>query len=402
MTRRSRDSRPGRFALTSHLIEVSPVHRARYAWTVAVIVSLASLAGGCGSPAEDVTGTAVATVPSIGSSASPTSDGASASVLAFMSPGGLFVINADGSDPRQLADIGGGEGGGPAWSPDGEWIAFASALNMANPNDNDIYVIRADGAELRNISNDEYRNVNPAWSPDGKRIVYNRGVRLMVAESDGSAARYLVDDESVPYGQYGPSWSPDGHFVAFSTATGETYVVKADGSGLRELTPPDQTEWESFNGSPVWSPDGQQLVLTAWANEGLDLDVVVVNVDGSEPRSVSSATGSRDYWPSWSPNGHLIAFVSDVDEKRIIFVTAVDDPNPQPVSPDWIRAGPPVWSPDGSSIAFVGNHDEHDWSDCGGDWRVSIVPLGGSRDPIMTIDSICGSGVSWKPEPTSP
>jgi Tol biopolymer transport system component len=108
----------------------------------------------------------------------------------------IWTVNSDGTDPRQLVDLGacgtpGGCTGGLAWSPDGSMLAFHSQRGwLAHyPTDRlpnqEIFVVHADGSGLRRISDD---GAQPSWSPDGSRIacVRNNG-DLVTMAADGSS-----------------------------------------------------------------------------------------------------------------------------------------------------------------------------------------------------------------------
>lgn len=107
----------------------------------------------------------------------------------------IFVMPAEGGEPRQVTSLPRGAGGGPVWSPDGACIAF-SAGAQGEPRDRskpyrvkrtiwradgigvvedalqDIYIVGAEGGEPRRITNDAFMNTNPVWSQDGASILY--------------------------------------------------------------------------------------------------------------------------------------------------------------------------------------------------------------------------------------
>ena len=94
----------------------------------------------------------------------------------------IFVMDADGSNLRQVTDLGGASFG-PFWHPDGERIIFSS--NMHNPEGRnfDLFMIQEDGTALERITFDEAFDGFPMFSPDGSQLVFasNRGAR---AEGD--------------------------------------------------------------------------------------------------------------------------------------------------------------------------------------------------------------------------
>lgn len=97
----------------------------------------------------------------------------------------------------------------PAWSPTGEWIAFAGRAH--NKDKMDIFLVDITGGQLRQLTRGEGSNEDPAWSPDGRFLTFSstRGKRsqIWVMDSDGSAPRLMAD---VPGSSVTPHWSPVG------------------------------------------------------------------------------------------------------------------------------------------------------------------------------------------------
>lgn len=166
-------------------------------------------------------------------------------------------------------------------------------------------------------------------------------------------------------GQTGLGQGP-GRLVFERTQDGETeiYAINSDGSGLVRLT--DSPGWD---GTPVWSPDGQQI---AFASERLGAPVIfVMNADGSDPRPLTDPSYAS-LMPAWSPDGQQIAFSSTqqyeipgqggrqvVDAGFELWVMQVDggqaqrltgDPNDQSLYP--------TWGPDSDELAFMRVGDE--------------------------------------------
>jgi plastocyanin len=179
-------------------------------------------------------------------------------------------MNADGSEQTVLAGFPTGVSWyHPTWSPDGSRIAFASDLDKDAVNywNYEIYVMNADGSDLRRITNHPAVDYTPAWSPDGTRIVFqsnrdwdaNYGPsNIYVMNVDGSGVTRLTHDA---VHDEGPVWSPDGTRIAFSSertpshpySNRQIYAANADGSGLVRLT---QVVSPGYAGSPAWSPVG--------------------------------------------------------------------------------------------------------------------------------------------------
>jgi Tol biopolymer transport system component len=173
------------------------------------------------------------------------------------SPPHIYLIEADGSNLRRLTD-GDAPEINPSWSPDGRWIAFASEAG----GEFDLYLAAADGSRVAHLlGTDEADEDFAAWSPDGETLVFARyepdfetgSGDLWVAGADGRSERLLLggpDDDSAP------SWSPDGERVAF-LRNGHVAVMNADGTGVRPLTNPGAVR----ETRPIWSSDGSRLVF---------------------------------------------------------------------------------------------------------------------------------------------
>ena len=252
--------------------------------------------------------------------------------------GDLYVGRTDGSPPARVArlrEVDPGVAGGnfyppefpagsqpPAWSPDGEKIAFGVELEGEDASAGrarvtavgaQIDVVGADGSGRTRLTDVPGQAGAPAWSPDGTRIAFVvlvpdgegsiAGGGLYVVGADGASPTQLTD---VVPGPEPPAWSPDGArllFASLGDAEGrnDLYVVNADGSGLTNLT--DDDRWDA---DPAWSPDGATIAFAA-AGDGWDL--YVMDADGSGERRVAG-TGRNDRSPAWSPDGTVIAFAS--------------------------------------------------------------------------------------------
>lgn len=214
----------------------------------------------------------------------------------------IFVMNADGTRPRNLTKHPDNDWG-PDWSPDGRTIVFNSdrdGLPMGG------FLVAPDGSNLRRIATDAYVEY-PAWSPDGRTIAFMGGDSA--AEYDiwtvGLDGRHLVQLTDSPGPDGWPAWSPDGTRIAFTSVrddcaysnapdcrtTGDigphhdVWVVNADGTGLRRVTP-------EFGQFVAWSPDGDYLLVSGY-------DLYVIRPDGTGRASLDIAGLSGGLFPEW-------------------------------------------------------------------------------------------------------
>jgi TolB protein len=187
--------------------------------------------------------------------------------------GGLFVVDADGSDVEEIA----AGGSSPSWAPDGREIAFYGG-------DGFIHVISSAGGDSKAIAEGD----SPSWSPDGDQIVY-AGRGIFVMDADGGNVREIVgvDQREDPSD---PAWSPDGSRIAFTAPNGlseDIDVVNVDGTGRRTVTE---------GRSPAWSPDGSRIVFERKGRSGSNL--YSIDLDGSG--LVRLTSGSVDHSPAWT------------------------------------------------------------------------------------------------------
>ena len=150
----------------------------------------------------------------------------------------------------------------PDLSPDEEWFAFSSQGERQE----DILLIKRDGTEQRQLTNDVFRDRAPRWSPDGQRIAFysDRSGRFEVwtINPDGNGLRQLTYTSGPP--TFYPIWSPDGNQMLFKQRDSQPFLFEVNKSWsdqtpqalpVREGVP--QTFWANS-----WSPDGRKLVGT--------------------------------------------------------------------------------------------------------------------------------------------
>ena len=125
----------------------------------------------------------------------------------------------------------------PQWSPDGKQIAF---MSLENPGNEEIYVLKADGSNLKNLTKNLVKDRSPIWSPNGDKIAFLSGrdgnPEVYVMNADGSGQTNLTKNSA---GDYPYIWSPDSRKIAFTSSRDgddEIYVMNADGSNATRLS----------------------------------------------------------------------------------------------------------------------------------------------------------------------
>jgi serine/threonine-protein kinase len=328
----------------------------------------------------------------------------------------LFVQDLTGGNAIPLAADVPGQHRWPRWSPDGTTLAFLAFDEQGAG----LYLVPALGGATRRLAQSaplsEIHGI--AWSPDGRRLAYTQrleGVLTVAVEGGASTLlRREVDTHS-------PSWSPDGArlayvsgnptfvfggFVLGNIAPSAIRVLPVEGGEPVTVAPPT-----SLNGSPVWTPDGRNLLFVS--NRDGSRDVYQLPLDGQgRPRGVpirlttglnahtialSPADGQLAYavlqvsanvWAVDLPaagsvssaaarpvttgnqaiegmdvtrDGRWLAFDSDLQGNQDIYRMALLDGAPERLTTDPSDDFSPAWSADGRRIAFhsfrTGNRD---------------------------------------------
>jgi len=245
----------------------------------------------------------------------------------------IYVMNTDGSQQRRLTDDPAYDAW-PSWSPDGAQIAFVSD-RAGNP---DIYVMDADGGNVRQLTQHSENDIWPAWSPDGTRIAFpsrrDGNFEIYVMEVDGSSLERLTNTSSA---EDFPTWSLDGSLILFSRIGEDqgTYVINPDGSGERQLLDFPVLE-------PAWSPDGLRIAFGS-DHEGFR-GIYIMNANGENLQRLSS-THYGENCPDWSPDGEQLTFASWRDGDGEIYIMDADGSNLHQLTEDEFEDEFPAWQP---------------------------------------------------------
>ena len=272
---------------------------------------------------------------------------------------------------------------GPFFLNDGDSrIVFRSDRD----GDFEIYSMKADGSDLRRLTNNTAYDDFPVYSPDGKKIAFvsdrHGPPDIYVMHADGSRQRRLTADNG-PVNAF-PAWSPDGEKLAFSSdrdGNREIYLMDANGSN-----PVNLTNDPGYDAAPAWSPDGTRILFNT-RRDG-NLEIYIMNADGSNQTRITQ-NYTADEFPIWSPDGARIAFASSRTGQRAIYVMDADGSNQTQLTTGAHKDYWPAWSPDGARIAFTSNRY--------GNEEIMVMNANGAHQTNLSASAGNDVGPAWGP-----
>jgi TolB protein len=288
----------------------------------------------------------------------------------------------------------GGENAEAYFSFDGKRLVFQSTRDGKACDQ--IYAMNIDGSDLRRISNGEGRTTCSYFLKDGEHVIFSSthlGKKdcpprpdfskgyvwalypeydIFTSKADGSDLKRLTD---LPGYDAEATVSPDGTKIVFTSDRSgdvELYVMDIDGKNVKQLT-----NTPGYDGGAFFSHDGKKIVYRASRPEGAELeeykallkehlvrpsklDIYVMNADGSNPVRLTD-NGKANFAPFFTPDDKRVIFASNMDDPQKrnfdLYLVNLDGTGLERVTYNDTFDGFPMFSPDGKKLVFASNRN---------------------------------------------
>lgn len=266
----------------------------------------------------------------------------------------LFVMDWDGKNAQQVTQhqsivV------TPSWAPSGRLLSYSAFVIHKNTKrrNADLFTYDIATKQRKLVSYRTGINSGASFFPDMSgfimRVSNNGTSDLFHMNMDGKLIKQLTKG---PNGAMNvePAISPDGRRVAFSsdrTGAPMIWVMNVDGTGLERLTHAGK-----YNSSPSWSPDGSKIVFAG--QDTSKFDIFTIDMTGPSKGKLTRLTSakmengagwSNNEFPSFSPDGRHVLFMSNRTGKNQLYITDLQGQNERRITYDAYDYFSPVWGP---------------------------------------------------------
>jgi Tol biopolymer transport system component/DNA-binding winged helix-turn-helix (wHTH) protein len=296
--------------------------------------------------------------------------------------GSLWILPALGGTPRSVDGI---RAHAASWSPDGEWIVYASGM--------DLYVVSRDGSNRRKLVTAPGVPDFPRWSPNGTTLRFDlrqeKDSSIWEVAADGSHLHPLLDGWNHPPRECCGNWTSDGKYYVFQSTRDGLASLWAIRERVGLLPPASRQPLRLTYGpmnllAPLPSRDGKRLFVIGEQPQG-----ELVRYDRKSMQWLPYLGGISAEGVSISGDGQWAAYVRYPE--ATLWRGKVDGSERLQLTGPPLIAGAPHWSPDGKQIVF---------SAMGGTQHVKsyLVAAEGGPPRPLTIGDEDEFAAAWSPD----
>lgn len=221
---------------------------------------------------------------------------------------------------------------------DGDGVAYTGAT--------EIYVMNNDGSSQTRLTINAADDMDPAWSKDGQKIAFSSdrdgNIEIYTMNADGSNQTRITNS---PGADYSPAWSPSGQKLVFTSTrdgNGDIYTIDADGTGEVRLTSDPAEDQDA-----VWAAN-----IAFSSNRDGDFEIFTINAAGRNLNQLTVNTDD-DYAPQWDLAGAALSFMRNVGDSSEIWRSGPSGSTQTQITSSGETENEPVRSPQGGDITFT-------------------------------------------------
>jgi Tol biopolymer transport system component len=261
-----------------------------------------------------------------------------------------------------------------AFSPDGRYLAI---VRYQNDTSSDLYLASLDGGQPRRLTHDRIYHNGLTWTPDSRALIYGAqrqsqtwGLWRLDVPAFGTAQPVRIPgvQEDASWPTLAPAPGGNAIRIAYNQSRltvnirrwdridgmlGEHHEPQMQDAAQRTVCPSSRRDV-----AVQYSPDGSRIAFVS-DREG-SREIWVCNADGSQPTKVTALTGEYTDSPRWSPDGHRLAFTTSFEENRDVWIADLRTAGLQRLTQEPSHEGRACWSSDGRWIYFRSNRSGRD------------------------------------------